>query len=97
MEKTDQLKVERIGGFAGFGLPGSRLKSKGEVSISELSADDLKTINRLFKGDVHLGREMPDGFLYRITRKIGNDLQTIEVPEENVPMDIRNCVKDTIE
>jgi hypothetical protein len=97
VEEKDQLKVERVGGFAGFGLPGSHLKSKGEVSISELSADDLQTINGLFKGDVHLGTAVPDGFLYRITRKIGDDFQTIEVPEENVPMAIRNCVKDTLE
>lgn len=97
VEEQDQVKVERVGGFAGFGLPGSHLKSKGEVSISELSPDDLQTINGLFKGDVHLSTTMPDGFRYRITRKIRNHLQTIEVPEENVPMSIRNCVKDTLE
>jgi len=97
MKEKDKLKVERIGGFGGFGLPGSHLKSKGEISISELSPDDLQTINGLFKGDVHPGTAMPDEFLYRIARKIGNDLKTIEVPEKNVPMAIRNCVKDTLE
>jgi hypothetical protein len=97
VKEQDQLKVERLGGFGGFGLPGSHLKSKGEVSISKLSPDDLQKINGLFKGDVPLGTAMPDGFRYRITRKIGDDLQTIEVPEENVPMPIRNCVKDTLE
>lgn len=97
MEDQDKLKVERVGGFAGFGLPGSHLKSKGEVSMSDLSPDDLKTIDGLFKGDVHLGTALPDGFRYRITRKIGDKLQTIEVPEENVPMSIRNSVKDTLE
>lgn len=97
VEKQDQMKVERLGGFGGFGLPGSHLKSKGEVSISELSPDDLQKINGLFNGDIPLGTAMPDGFRYRITRKIGDGVQTIEVPEENVPMPIRNCVKDTLE
>ncbi len=97
VEKQDQLKVERVGGFAGFGLPGSHLKSKGEVSISKLSAEDVRVIDALFRGDAHVGSKVPDGFRYRITRKIGNDLHTIEVPEENVPLSIRNCVKDTLE
>jgi len=97
MEERDSLKIERIGGFGGFGIPGSHLKSKGEVSISELSAGDIETIDLLFKGQARLARALPDAFRYRITRKTGKDMETIEVPEENVPDVIRNCVKDTLE
>jgi len=97
MENQDQLKVERVGGFGGFGLPGSHLKSKGDVSISELPHDDLRVMDSLFQGGVHSGTPKTDGFIYRITRKIGDHLKTIEVPEEHVPMSIRNCVKDTLE
>ena len=97
MENQDQLKIERVGGFGGFGLPGSHLKSMGEISIAELSPEDLRTIDALFRGDARVGSDMPDAFRYRITRKIGNDLRTIEVPEGNVPLSIQNCVKDTLE
>jgi hypothetical protein len=97
MENQDQLKIERVGGFGGFGLPGSHLKSMGEISIAELSPEDLRAIDALFRGDAHVGSDMPDAFRYRITRKIGNDLRTIEVPEGNVPLSIQNCLKDTLE
>jgi hypothetical protein len=97
VEKQDELKVERIGGFGGFGLPGSHLKSKGGVFMSDLSSNDVVIINSLFQGSVHLDKLKTDGFLYRITRKIGNNLKTIEIPEENIPMSIRKCVKDTLE
>jgi hypothetical protein len=97
MENQDQLNVERIGGFGGFGLPGSHLKSKGDIAISALPHDDIQAIDTLFKGDAHLGAAKTDGFIYRITRQIGKTLKTIEVPEEQVPISIRNCVKDTLE
>jgi hypothetical protein len=97
MEIEDVLSVERIGGFGGFGLPSSHLKSRGELSTSELSAEELRKIDAMFRGDTQVGPTMLDGFRYRITRKIGNDVHTIEVPEEGVPLPIRNCVKDVIE
>jgi len=97
MENKDQLKVERIGGFGGFGLPGSHLKSMGNISIADLPPDDLHQINRLFQGNIHLNAPKTDGFRYRITMWIGDTLKTIEVPEENVPVSIRNSVKDTLE
>jgi hypothetical protein len=97
MENQDQLKVERVGGFGGFGLPGSHLKSKGEIPIATLPHDDLQAIDTLFKGDAHLGAAKTDGFIYRITRQTGETEKTIEVPEEQVPLSIRNCVKDTLE
>ena len=97
MEDQYLLSVERVGGFAGFGLPGSHLTSKGDVSTSDLSSADLRIIDALFQGDADVGTTVPDGFRYRITRKIGEDVQTVEAAEEKVPLALRNCVKDTIE
>ena len=91
MGDKDQLKVERLGGFAGFGGP--HLKSRGELSTSELSPADITALDALFKDDTHAGAANPDGFVYRITR---ND-QTIEVPEHKVPEAVKNAVQDTLE
>jgi len=43
------LKIERIGGLAGFGTSGSRVKSSGESSISALSAGDQASVDALFR------------------------------------------------
>jgi len=91
MGDKDQLKVERIGGFAGFG--GSHLKSRGELSTSELSPADSAVLDALFHDDTHAGAANPDGFVYRITR----NEKTIEVPEHKVPEAVKNAVQDTLE
>jgi hypothetical protein len=93
----DRLKIERVGGLAGFSLPGSHIKSGGELALSKLSPVDLKALDALFHGGATAGAPKPDGFVYRITRTIGNALKTIEVPEDHVPMVIRNAVKNTLE
>lgn len=97
MGNQDQLQIERIGGFAGYGLPGSHLRSRGELSISELSPADLQAVEALFQRKDQSATPKPDGFVYRITKKSGSDSQTIEVPDDSVPMAIRNAVKDTLE
>lgn len=95
MGDQDQLKVERIGGFAGFGGP--HLKSRGELSTTELSPADSDALDALFQEDTHAGAANPDGFVYRITRNVGGNEHTIEVPEHKVPEALKNSVKDTLE
>ena len=97
MADQDLVKIERVGGFAGFGLPGSHLKSRGELSVSELSPTDLRALDALFQGNDQAGEPMPDGFRYRITRKIGSTEHTIEVPEHSVPPALKNSVQDTLD
>lgn len=98
MTTAEILHIERIGGFGGFGLPGSHLKSKGDISTSALSTADRQALQLLFRdAGAHAGAAMPDEFIYRITRQVGTQQQTIEVPESKVPLPIRNCVKDTLE
>lgn len=93
------LSVERIGGLGGFGLPGSHLKSKGQISINDLSQDDARKLDGYFEGTLstHSGSKVADGFRYRITKKIGNDLKTIELPEALTPIAIRDCVTDSLD
>ena len=95
------LKVERIGGLAGFGGAKSRLKSDGEIAFSALPLSDQKAVEALFKaGGKPKQPQMRDGFSYRVTR--GGDVggaaagDTILVPEDKMPAALIACVKDRI-
>jgi hypothetical protein len=92
------LKIERIGGFAGFGVSGSKLKSSGEQAVSALSADDRAAVDALF--DDPERHQKPglerDAFRYRITRILQGKNQTVEVPETAVPAALKACVTDKL-
>jgi hypothetical protein len=95
------LKVERIGGLAGFGGAKSRLKSDGEIAFSALPPSDQKAVKALFKaGGKKAPAQMRDGFSYRVTR--GGDVggaaagDTILVPEDKMPAALIACVKDRV-
>ena len=96
-KKGDRLTVERVGGFAGFGGPGSHLTSAGEIAMSELSLEDRRAIEVLFAGGNRAGAAKPDAFVYRITRRVTGVVKTVEVSEERVPEAVRKCVKSTLE
>jgi hypothetical protein len=91
------LKVERIGGLAGFGGAKSRLKSDGEIAFSALPLSDQKTVEALFKArGTTAPSQTRDGFSYRITRGGGAAGDTILVPEDKMPAVLIACVKDRI-
>ena len=92
----DRIQIERTGGFAGFGLPGSHLQSRGEMALSELSPADRTAIDALFESKGSAESPMTDGFRYRITRQTAGGTQTIEVPESKVPAALRDSVKDVL-
>jgi hypothetical protein len=93
----DDLKIERFGGLAGMGLPGSRIKSRGQLAMSSLSAADRGAVEALFEGGARAEAPMPDAFRYRITRQTPKGPKTIEVPEHRVPPALRNSVVDELE
>lgn len=95
------LKVERIGGLAGFGGAKSRLKSDGEIAFSALPLNDQKAVELLFKASGKPTQSQTrDGFSYRVTRwgdmGGGSAGETILVPEEKMPAALIACVKDQI-
>lgn len=92
----DRIKIERIGGFAGFGGPGSKLKSKGEVSLSSLSSIDRSRVEEMFAAPNNT-QSHPDAFRYRLSRETSTGAQTVEVSEEHVPESVRSSVVDTLE
>ena len=65
--------------------------------MAELSPADQQAVHALFRDGGHAKPTMPDEFRYRITRKMGTQQQTVEVPESMVPMPIKSCVTDTLE
>ncbi len=94
------IKIERIGGFGGFGGP--HLKSFGERNFSDLSAADRTTLNTLFlrqKNEITVPGNMQirDGFNYRISRQTEGGVETIVVPESMVPAALISSIKDSIE
>jgi len=95
---VDRLVIERIGGFAGFGGP--HLKSRGEVTLSALSAEDRQTVESLFKDPQKAASARPgeaDAFRYRITRQTAAGPQTIEVRGDAVPAALQDSVKTVLE
>jgi hypothetical protein len=89
--------VERIGGLAGLGGPGSRIASRGQIELESLSADDRERVEALFaRPRKSLPPVKPDGFTYRISRAAGSRTRTIDVPEELVPAAVAACVVDRL-
>jgi hypothetical protein len=95
------LSIERIGGIAGFGLPGSRIASRGQIDLHQLTAVDVTAIESLFSLYAKTAKSktatLPrDRFHYRISRSTTQGTEQIEVPEEHVPAALVRCVKDEL-
>lgn len=93
----DLLTIERVGGLAGLGGQGSRIKSRGQVALASLCAEEQTAIEHLFAS--HTTKRavpVPDGFCYRVTRTLRTGVKTIEVPEDALPQFLVRCVKDEL-
>lgn len=94
-----ELTIERVGGMAGFGLPGSRVRSLGRMAFEGLSPADQTAVEALFRSQGQLAAAaaaVPDGFRYRITRTAAAGAETVEAPEAAVPAALRDSVKDEL-
>jgi hypothetical protein len=93
------LTIERLGGFGGIGLPGSRIRSRGTRPLAGLSAEAQAKIEELFrtKGQTAAKPPVADGFRYRITRQTPHGEETVEVPEAVVPAELQSSVKDELQ
>lgn len=93
----DDVKVERLGGLAGFGGAGSRLRSSGHVPFDALSDDDRAKLKELFSAGPKILAHGADGFSYRITWTGSAGVKVIELAEGQVPVALVACVVDRIE
>lgn len=90
-----KLQVERLGGLAGFGGAHARIRSLGEIDLATLSAADRKAVDGLFESKEKTPpSQARDSFRYRICRTTSEGVETIELPEEDVPAVVSQCVKD---
>lgn len=95
------ILIERLGGLAGVGLPGSRMRSAGRLPAAALSEADRRAVDRLF-GPAAGGRShaspVRDGFRYRLTRTApGGQPEVVEdVPEARVPRALLDCIRDEL-
>ena len=92
-----KLKIERIGGLAGFGGKNSHVRSIGEIDTDKLSEEDRKIVDGLFKNKSKASETLArDSFRYRITRTTSEGTESIEAAEDKIPNAVRQCVKDEI-
>ena len=92
-----RVKIERIGGLAGFGGEKSRLRSRGEFEMDELSEEDKKAIEDLYTSRRNMkSTQAMDTFRYRISRTTSKGIESIEADEEMIPNAIRQCLRDEI-
>ena len=93
-----ELKIERLGGFGGFGLPGSHIRSQGSLKIAQLTPHVRAKVEKLFEDsdEDEAPSAVNDGFRYRITLTTSHGSQTIEVPEAVVPDELQASVRDEL-
>lgn len=88
-------KVEKLGGLAGFGGPFSRLKSVGQIDESAVDEPARKLLNELFaSASSPEPLKKPDEFRYKITLMKNGVENSIELPESQTPLVIRQSVRD---
>jgi hypothetical protein len=91
------LHVERLGGLAGFGGTGARIRSHGEIDTAAFSPAELRAVESLFRSHGRAkASSVRDGFRYRISRTTSDGVETIEAPEAVVPEVLAQCVKDEL-
>ncbi len=94
-----ELRIERLGGLGGFGLPGSGLQGQGTVQRSQLTPRVRAAVDELFASadQTHTrAADAPDSFRYRITRVTRHGPQTVVVPESEVPEQLLAHVRDEL-
>ena len=98
----DHLLIERLGGIAGMGLPGSRIRSQARVAGKALSTEESKSVAALFATPppagtaAAKGADRADGFRYRLTLHRDNEEQKIEVSETALLVSLQERVQDEL-
>jgi len=92
----DRLDIERLGGLAGIGLPGSRIRSQGTLDLARLAPADRAAVYALFSSPPAGTAPQPDAFRYRLTRHTPAGATTIEVAEQHLPAAVCASVRDVL-
>jgi len=98
MEPEDSVHIERLGGLAGIGSPGSHIRSRALLKGSELSARERDSVTALFArgaGSV-APAPRPDAFRYHVTLFAAGGRREIEVGEAELPQSLQARVRDEL-
>src|SRR5262245_17709517 len=97
MEPEDSVQIERLGGLAGIGSPGSQIRSQALLKGSELSARERESVTALFAlkaGSTPVLR--PDAFRYHVTLFAAGGQREVEVGESDLPQSLKARVRDEL-
>ena len=90
-----RIKVEKLGGFAGFGAS-AHLRSEGEVALEKLPEHDRAKVAKLLARDARDHPNSLSQFVYRLSWKEGGKTRSVDVAEEDLPHSVVVAVKDKL-
>ena len=90
-----RIKVEKLGGFAGFGSS-AHLRSEGEVELEQLPEPDRAKIARLLARDSKDHPSSLSQFVYRLTWEDGGKTRSVDVGEDELPPSVVAAVTDKL-
>jgi hypothetical protein len=96
LHPNDQIEIERLGGLAGMGLAGSRIRSVARTTVSALSAAEHQALLAAVHTPAAAHPLTRDGFRYRITRHGVEGTQVVEVAEGQLPASLQARVQDEL-
>lgn len=93
-----RLKVEKIGGFAGFGLS-PNLTSSGEIDLQSLPKKEqshMKSLLTSKEDEAAFKAPRPDGFRYRVSWTDTKGHHSREFDEDELPESVREVAQDRL-
>ena len=90
-----RIKVEKLGGFAGFGAS-AHLRSEGEVELEKLPEPDRAKVAKLLARDAKDHPSSLSQFVYRLSWKEGGKTKSVDVSEDELPHTVVAAVTDKL-
>jgi hypothetical protein len=90
-----RIKIEKLGGFAGFGVS-AHLRSEGEVELGKLPEADREKVEKLLAKDDHDHPDSLSRFVYRLSWEEHGKTRSIDVAEDDLPESLVAAVKDRL-
>ena len=94
---ANRIKVEKLGGFAGFG-GSSHLRSEGEIDPAQLPAGDRSLLEQLLASP-HAPAAAPstsDAFRYRLSWIENGQERSVEIDGDELPESVKAVAKDSL-
>lgn len=91
---AEEIKVETLGGLAGFG---GRIRRTGSIDLDLLSSPVRTSVEKLFEtGSVSPEPLAADALRYRLARETPQGTEVIEVNEGDIPAQLTSDLQVTV-